>query len=188
MFILNTIRRQLASFEFQENFLCFINSICFDFKGPMRRTLHILAFNLSVPRRTRTSKQNVKNWLRKQHSTCTGKLPMLHIQLISRILPIQIHLKSFRFCFVCFSNRRPFLFCGKRVLCQKFSHKSQVIFVFVFSWLTSLRSPVKINMAKYQCQRLKCISIPIHIFADPEDSDKPASPRYLIRLMVHCFT
>ena len=38
---------QLALFEFQENFLRFINSIDFDVGEPMRRTWHFFAFNLS---------------------------------------------------------------------------------------------------------------------------------------------
>ena len=46
-FVLKTIPRQLALFEFQENFLCFINSIFFDVREPMRRTWHFFAFNLS---------------------------------------------------------------------------------------------------------------------------------------------
>ena len=47
LFVLKTIARQLALFEFQENFLCFINSIVLDVREPMRRTWHFFAFNLS---------------------------------------------------------------------------------------------------------------------------------------------
>ena len=47
LFVLKTIPIQLALFEFQENFLCFINSIVFAVREPMRRTWHFFAFNLS---------------------------------------------------------------------------------------------------------------------------------------------
>ena len=47
LFFLKTIHRQLASFEFQENFLCFINSMVFDVREPMRRPWHFFAFNLN---------------------------------------------------------------------------------------------------------------------------------------------
>ena len=46
LFVLKTIHRPLALFEFQVNFLCFINSIMFDVREPMRRTWHFFCFKL----------------------------------------------------------------------------------------------------------------------------------------------
>ena len=47
LFNLKTIPGHIALFEIQENFLCFINSIVFDVREPMRRTWHFFAYNIS---------------------------------------------------------------------------------------------------------------------------------------------